>query len=105
MRRLLTWQLLALATFCLAPAAGAANEGLALAMARDGSFSPVPDDAPSAEVAVGPGAARKFAVVVGINEYDNTRQGIPHLRYAVADAHGLHDALVDPARGGSRRKT
>lgn len=44
----------------------------------------------------------KYALVVGIDEYDNKAQGISSLRYAVGDARAVYQALVDPRRGGFR---
>jgi hypothetical protein len=40
----------------------------------------------------------KYALVIGINEYKDER--IVPLRFAVADAKAVRDALVDPLRGG-----
>jgi hypothetical protein len=47
-------------------------------------------------------ALAKYALVIGINEYDNKAQGISSLRYAVGDARAVYQALVDPRRGGFR---
>ena len=47
-------------------------------------------------------ALAKYALVVGINEYENKAQGISSLRYAVGDARSVYQALVDPRRGGFR---
>ena len=42
----------------------------------------------------------KYALVVGIDQYQNQAQGITPLRYAVGDARAIYQALVDPRRGG-----
>ncbi len=44
----------------------------------------------------------KYALVIGINQYQNQSQGITPLRYAVGDARAVYQALVDPRRGGFR---
>jgi hypothetical protein len=44
-------------------------------------------------------AVNKYALVVGINEYQNQKQGITSLRFAVGDAKAIYQALVDPQRG------
>jgi len=45
-----------------------------------------------------PASGQRFAVVIGISEYKDSR--IPGLRYAAADAKGFNDWLVDPQGGG-----
>lgn len=42
----------------------------------------------------------KYALVVGVNRYDNEKQGITPLRFAVSDAASVYEALTDPRRGG-----
>lgn len=43
---------------------------------------------------------RKYALIVGINRYDNKDQGINPLRFAVGDAQSVYHSLTDPQRGG-----
>ena len=45
-------------------------------------------------------SSNKYALVVGINRYQNGRQGIAALKYAVGDARAVYNALVDPRVGG-----
>lgn len=42
----------------------------------------------------------KYAVIVGVNEYEHAGQGISALRFAVPDAKSVYESLVDPTRGG-----
>src|SRR5262245_61837063 len=46
------------------------------------------------------GQMQKYALIIGINEYENHSQGIPSLRYAVRDARAVYEAVTDSARGG-----
>ena len=43
-------------------------------------------------------SAEKFAVVIGISDYNNPR--IPNLAYAAKDAKDFYDFLVDSGKGG-----
>lgn len=45
-------------------------------------------------------SSNKYALVVGINRYQNGRQGIAALKYAVGDARAVYNALIDPRVGG-----
>lgn len=45
---------------------------------------------------VGPGP-KKYAVIIGINQYDD--EGIGDLKYAVADATAVHEALISAPEG------
>jgi len=47
-------------------------------------------------------ALEKYALVVGIDEYDNKAEGISTLRYAVRDAKAVYETLVDPTKGAFR---
>lgn len=81
-----------------APAASPAPIGPAAAPAPKGLTVVVNDSilAKSAEFA----SVRKYALIVGINHYDNKDQGINALRFAVGDANAIYRSLVDPRRGG-----
>jgi hypothetical protein len=46
---------------------------------------------------------QKYALIIGISRYKNTR-GIPNLEYADQDAKALYDFLQQPAAGGFDRK-
>lgn len=80
------------------PAPASASSGPAPAPAPKGLTVVVNDSimAKSAEFA----AVRKYALIVGINRYDNKDQGINALRFAVGDANAIYRSLVDPRRGG-----
>lgn len=47
------------------------------------------------------GGGEKWAVIVGVNEYDDPN--ILPLKYAVSDAQALYDLLTDPNQGGFER--
>ncbi|MCZ6680970.1 MAG: caspase family protein [Candidatus Poribacteria bacterium] len=48
--------------------------------------------------AVGASVSQKYAVIIGIGKYQDSR--IPRLRYTRADAEGMYQYLIDPKRGG-----
>lgn len=44
-------------------------------------------------------AQHKYALIVGIDQYDNKAQGISTLRFAVRDAAAVYETLIDPNKG------
>ena len=68
---------------------------------------PAPDSAQVVQAAAQPAGAervaRKWALLVGVNAYED--DNIPALRYSVRDITAVHDLLTDPRRGGFDKDT
>lgn len=90
------------ATLSVALALAVGSDARAQSSGTKGFVVRADDD--SVQGADGFRAQNKYALIVGIDEYDNKAQGISTLRFAVRDAASVYETLIDPNKGAFRRE-